>query len=136
MKPFIVDEIRKGDGTVLKTEPKKIRRVISERTSNLLGAMLVSVVEKGHGKRAGVSGYYIAGKTGTAQVPKEGGGGYEEGITIGSFAGFGPANNPRFAMMVKIDHPKDVEWAESTAAPVFGEIARFLLQYYEVPTER
>ncbi len=136
MKPYIVAEIRKNDGSVLKTEPRLIKKVISERTSNLLSAMLVSVVENGHGKRAGVPGYYIAGKTGTAQVPKKTGGGYEEGVTIGSFAGFGPADNPRFVMMVKIDNPKDVQWAESTAAPVFGEIASFLLQYYEVPTER
>jgi len=136
MKPYIVSEIKKSDGSISKTEPKEIRRVIGERTANLLGAMLVSVVENGHGKRAGVPGYYIAGKTGTAQVPKKGGGGYEEGITIGSFAGFGPSSNPRFAIMVKIDNPKDVQWAESTAAPVFGEIAKFLLQYYEVPPER
>ncbi len=136
MKPYIVEEIKKSDGMVLKTGLKEIRKVISERTSNLLGAMLVSVVERGHGKRAGVAGYFIAGKTGTAQVPKKGGRGYEEGVTIGSFAGFGPVNNPIFAMMVKIDNPKDVQWAESTAAPVFGEIAKFLLQYFEIPPER
>lgn len=135
MKPYIVDEIgTRESGEMLKTESKEIRRVISQRTSNLLSAMLVSVVEKGHGKRAGVPGYYIAGKTGTAQVPTKGG--YEKDVTIGSFAGFGPADNPRFAMIVKIDNPKDVQWAESSAAPLFGKIATFLLQYFEVPTER
>jgi cell division protein FtsI/penicillin-binding protein 2 len=102
----------------------------------LLGAMLVSVVENGHGKRAGVPGYYIAGKTGTAQVPKTDGTGYEENVNIGSFAGFGPVEDPRFAMVVRIDHPRDVEWAESSAAPLFGEIASFLLQYLEVPPTR
>ena len=55
---------------------------------------------------------------------------------IGSFAGFGPVNDPKFAMIVRIDRPRSVIWAESTAAPLFGEIADFLLRYYEVPPER
>jgi cell division protein FtsI/penicillin-binding protein 2 len=134
--PYIVDEIRYADGTVDARAPVDVRRVIENKTSRLLGAMLVSVVENGHGKRAGVPGYYIAGKTGTAQVPKTDGTGYEENVNIGSFAGFGPVEDPRFAMVVRIDHPRDVEWAESSAAPLFGEIASFLLQYLEVPPTR
>jgi cell division protein FtsI/penicillin-binding protein 2 len=98
--------------------------------------MLVSVVELGHGKRAGVPGYYVAGKTGTAQVPDSKNGGYLKDVSIGSFAGYAPADNPRFVMLVKIDHPRDVQWAESSAAPLFGDIASFLLAYLEVPTER
>ena len=136
MKPYLVDEISKSDGVKIKTEPKIVRRVISERTATLIGGMLVSVVQNGHGKRAGVPGYYVAGKTGTAQVHKSNGPGYEENITIGSFVGFAPVEDPRFAMIVKIDHPRDVQWAESSAAPIFGEIAKFLLNYYQVPTNR
>jgi len=82
-----------------------------------------------------VPGYYIAGKTGTAQVASSSGG-YSQDSTIGSFAGFGPVEDPRFAMVVRIDNPKDVFWAESTAAPLFGEIAEFLLQYFEIPPVR
>jgi cell division protein FtsI/penicillin-binding protein 2 len=132
MKPYLVDKIIKSDGSVEETRPKEVRQVISKKTSLLLSGMLASTVEKGHGKRAGVPGYYIAGKTGTAQVPKEEGGGYEEDKTIGSFAGFGPVENPRFAMLVRIDNPKDVMWAESSAAPLFGRIAKFILNYYEI----
>jgi cell division protein FtsI/penicillin-binding protein 2 len=95
--------------------------------------MMVSVVENGHGKKAKVAGYKVAGKTGTAQIPKKDGRGYEEGKSIGSFVGFAPAENPRFVMLVKIDEPQTVEWAESSAAPVFGEIAKFLLNYYQIP---
>src|SRR3989339_538440 len=133
LEPHIVDEIRYTDGRVDKKAVKEVRRVIQEKTARLVGAMLVSVVENGHGKRAGVPGYYIGGKTGTAQVPKKDGGGYDSDITIGSFAGFGPINDPRFVMVVRIDNPKDIRWAESTAAPLFGEIADFLLRYYEIP---
>ncbi|MEK7516765.1 MAG: penicillin-binding protein 2 [Patescibacteria group bacterium] len=135
MKPYIVAEVRRSDGTKEVTSPRVLREVISPRTSKFIAGMLTSVVERGHGKRAGVPGYYVAGKTGTAQVPKPGGG-YDPDVTIGSFAGFAPADDPKFVMLVKIDRPRDVIWAESTAAPLFGELAAFLLQYYEVPPER
>lgn len=131
-QPLIVDEIRHSDGTVEKRVPKDSTQVINEKTSRTIAAMLVSVIEHGHGKRAGVPGYYIAGKTGTAQVASSVGIGYAEDNTIGSFAGFGPVEDPKFVIVVRIDNPKDVVWAESTAAPLFGEIAEFLLKYFEV----
>lgn len=134
MQPYVVEEMRYPDGTVEKTQPKKVRTVLSEKTATTVGAMMVSVVENGHGKRAGVKGYYIAGKTGTAQVA--GNGGYLEGVTNGSFAGFGPVGDPRFAMIVKLENPKTVEWAESSAAPIFGQIADFLVDYYGIAPER
>ncbi|WKZ29480.1 MAG: penicillin-binding protein 2 [Patescibacteria group bacterium] len=136
MKPYVVDEVRRADGTVEKRAPKSVRRVMSERAAELLSGMLVAVVENGHGKRAGVPGYWIAGKTGTAQIPRQDGGGYEVGQTIGSFAGFGPVDDPKFVMVVRIDRPEGVQFAESTAAPLFGDIAKFLLDYYQVPPTR
>jgi cell division protein FtsI/penicillin-binding protein 2 len=98
--------------------------------------MLVSVVENGHGKKAAVPGFWVAGKTGTAQVPKRNGLGYEPDLTIGSFAGYAPASDPKFVMLVKIEHPRDVQWAESSAGPVFGEMAKYLLTYLQVQPER
>jgi cell division protein FtsI/penicillin-binding protein 2 len=136
MKPYIVKEIIKNDGARETTQPRQIRRVISERAATLLGGMMVNVVENGHGQRASVKGYYVAGKTGTAQIPRKDGKGYEANAHIGSFAGFAPANEPAFAMLVRIDHPRDVEWAESSAAPLFGELADFILNYYQIPPER
>ncbi len=135
-KPLIVDEVHNPDGTVEKRTSQDLAQVIQSSTSRTLAAMLVSVIEHGHGSRAGVEGYYIAGKTGTAQVARSDAVGYDEDNTIGSFAGFGPVEDPRFAMVVRIDNPKDVVWAESTAAPLFGEIAEFLLQYFEIPPVR
>lgn len=136
VKPYLVSEIRKNSGETLKTEPKVIRQVLSSRTSVLLGGMLVSVVENGHGKRASVPGYFVAGKTGTAQVPKKDGGGYEQDVTIGSFVGFAPVEDPKFVMLTKIDHPRTTIWAEVTAAPLFGEIAKYVLNYLKVPPSR
>lgn len=135
MKSYIVAEIRKSDGTVIKTEPKFVRQVISERAATVVGSMMTAVVENGHGRRAGVPGYFVAGKTGTAQIPHPGGGYYKD-ETIGSFVGFAPTTNPRFVMLVKVVRPQGVKWAESTAAPLFGEIAKLLLNYLEVLPER
>ncbi|MFZ5391283.1 MAG: penicillin-binding transpeptidase domain-containing protein, partial [Patescibacteria group bacterium] len=136
MKPYLVEEIHYPDGKVEKTKTNSVRQVITPQSAAMVSAMLVNVVEKGHGKRAGVPGYYVAGKTGTAQVPLSGGQGYDPNKTIGSFAGFAPIDNPRFVMVVKISEPKDVVFAESSAAPLFGELAKFLLEYYQVPPVR
>lgn len=135
MKPYLVKEMIKPNGEKIVTKPQQVRRVISERTATILSGMMVNVIEKGHGKKAGVKGYYIGGKTGTAQVAKSGGG-YEKTAHIGSFCGYGPIEDPKFVMLVKLDNPRDVEWAESSAAPLFGDIAQFILNYYQVPTER
>lgn len=136
MRPYLVDEIIKPDGTHIRTKPIVVNEPVSPRTARLVTGMLVSVVEVGHGKKAGVPGYWVAGKTGTAQVPRTDGLGYQKDVTIGSFAGYAPANDPKFVMLVEIEHPRDVQWAESSAAPLFGEMAKFLLTYMQVPPER
>jgi cell division protein FtsI/penicillin-binding protein 2 len=102
----------------------------------MLTAMLINVVEHGHGKRAGVPGYYVAGKTGTAQVPKKDGKGYEANNNIGSFVGYAPADDPKFVMLFRINHPRNVVFAESSAAPAWGQMAQFLLNYYNIPPTR
>lgn len=134
MKPHIVDRILYPSGAVA-IEPEVKEQPITPQTAEIVKAMMVNVVEKGHGKRAGVAGYYIAGKTGTAQIPAPNGG-YESKDTIGSFVGFGPAEDPRFVMITRIDRPQDVQFAESSAAPLFGTIAKFLLDYYRIPPTR
>ncbi len=136
MQPYLVQEVRRSDGSVERTEPTFVRQVISPQTSATLSAMLVQVVEQGHGKRAGVKGYYVAGKTGTAQVPLTDRAGYDPTKTIGSFVGFAPVGAPKFVAIVKVAEPKGVVFAESSAAPIFGEVAKFLLEYYQVPPER
>ena len=134
LKPQIIDYIENAKGEIEKRERELRRKVISKDTANKISLMLESNVKNGHGKHAGVPGYRIGGKTGTAQISDKKVGGYEEGKTVGSFAGYGPIENPKFVMLVVIDNPKDVEWAESTAAPVFGELARFILDYWGIDT--
>jgi len=136
MKPRIIDKMIYPDGREEKLEPQEVRRVISEKAAMDTAAILRSVVVNGHGKKAGVPGYLVAGKTGTAQVASNESRGYEEGRSVGSFAGFAPVNDPKFVIIVKLVDPKNVEWAESSAGPVFGELMKFLLEYYGIePTE-
>lgn len=136
MEPHIIQEVRRANGYVEETQPTAVHQVISQSTATTLGAMLVKVVEEGHGQRAAVPGYYVAGKTGTAQVAKTDGTGYDQNSHVGSFAGFLPASNPRFVIVTRLDNPKDVQFAESSAAPLFGEIASFLINYYHIPPDR
>lgn len=137
-QPHIVKELLHKDGTTTLTQPTAVGSPVNQKTAALVTGMMVEVVENGHGKKAGVPGYYIAGKTGTAQIPRRDGQGYETGpgSTIGSFVGYGPVNDPKFAMIVRVDRPRDVQFAESSAAPLFGKLASFLLQYYEIPPDR
>lgn len=132
MQPQIVDRRITADGEVVPVQSKPMQRVVSEAASQDIGQMLRSVVVNGHGKRANIPGYQIVGKTGTAQVAKHNEKGYDESITIGSFAGYGPLEDPRFALIVKLDNPRNVEWAESSAAPTFGKIMQFLLNYAHI----
>ena len=124
--------IQNPDGHKDIIQPQEIKRVLNNETSDKLKEMLVSVVENGHGKKAKVLGYKVAGKTGTAQIPKPGGGYYED-RHIGSFIGFAPVNDPKFLMLVRLDQPKNVKWAEESAAPTFGKMAKWLLDYYRLP---
>ena len=136
MKPFLVKEIVSSEGEKNITQPKQIRRVISEKTALLVSGMMVNVVDGGHAKLAAVPGYYVAGKTGTAQVADNEKGGYSEDKTIHSFVGFAPVEEPKFVMLVKLNNPKGVDYAASSAAPLFGEIAEFILNYFQVEKER
>ncbi|MBI2448590.1 penicillin-binding protein 2 [Candidatus Microgenomates bacterium] len=136
VQPHIVKAYidKKGNKTDIKTNI--LGRALSETTAKQIKEMLVSVVERGHGKQAKVKGYYIGGKTGTAQIPLKDRRGYEADKFTGSFLGLGPTDDPQFVMIVRINVPKDVIWAESTAAPVFGEMARDIINYYQLPPDQ
>ncbi len=137
MKPYLVSELKKNNGQVEKFEATILNQVISPGTASTLSAMLTQVVEQGHSKQAAVPGYYIAGKTGTAQVANpETGRYYDASKVIHSFVGFAPVESPKFTMLTKLDFPTSAPYAESTAAPLFGEIAKFLLEYYQIPPTR
>ncbi len=134
MKPYIVQSKIYPDGTIKNTQAQVVSQVISPQTAATIDAMLVDVVENGFGKKAAVPGYYVAGKTGTAQVVQNGK--YIVNDNIGSFIGFAPVENPQFVMLIRVDHPRDANFAESTAVPPWGQLAQFILNYMQVAPTR
>lgn len=135
-QPHLIDSTIDGDQHIVKTQPKIINpRVVSPEVARQLTDMMVQVVEKGSGWQAKMKGYKVAGKTGTAQIPRADGKGYEEGKNIGSFVGYAPAHDPKFVMMVRINEPKVPGFAESTTVPVFARISEWLMKYYAVPPQ-
>lgn len=131
-KPYLVAETIFPDGKKEITEPQMSEPVISARTAKLLSGMLTSVVDN-HYHAAKIPGYYVAGKTGTAQIAE--GGKYSIDRTNQTFAGFAPATNPQFVLVVKYEEPQRL-WAEQTALPVFRDLLKFALEYYAVPNDR
>ncbi len=130
MEPHIVEKFIHPDGKEELVVPKELSQVISSQTAMKLTAMMISVVKNGFGRKAGVEGYFVAGKTGTAQVPKEGK--YSD-ETIHSFIGFAPAFNPRFTILIKLDNPQGLRFSSDSVAPTFSKMAKFLLNYYQIP---
>jgi cell division protein FtsI/penicillin-binding protein 2 len=107
-----------------------VRQVVSEETAQTLTEMMVDAVERG-APLARVDGYRVAGKTGTAQTPIVGG--YHSSLTIASFVGFVPADDPRVVVLVKLDKPTVSPWGAQTAAPTFANVARMLIAQLEIP---
>lgn len=136
VQPYIVSRIEYADNTEETFGPKVIRQVINKGTASQLSAMLVNVVDGGHATKAAVEGYYVAGKTGTAQVANPDTGKYFTDKTIHTFVGYAPNDNPKFTMLTKLDYPTATAFSADTCAPLFGEIAKFLLEYYQVPPNR
>lgn len=129
MRPYVIKEKIRANAVAETTQPTFVGQPVSLRTATMVSGMLVSVVREGHAKRAGVAGYRIGAKTGTAQVAEAGEYGDK---TMHTVVGYGPIDKPAFVMLVKMNNPKAGRFAESTVVPVFGEVAKFLLQYYEI----
>ena len=133
MRPYVVKDIQDGQGRLVhRNTPEVRRRPVSAHTAETTTALLVNVVKNGTGKRAFMSDFKVAGKTGTAQKVDPHTGKYSKTQLIGSFMGFVPAENPRLAMIVVIDEPQDPAWGGVVAAPVFRQVAEQVLRYLEV----
>jgi len=132
--PYLVEKIVSAD-EVKEIKPESYSNpLISSKTASQLTAMLISVVENGFAKSAQIPGYYVAGKTGTAQIafsaldiPKEG---YSD-QTWQTFVGFAPAFNPKFLILVKLDNP-ETKTAEYSAVPLFHDLAKYIIDYYQI----
>ncbi len=132
MRPYVVQRVLRRGVVISETVAYEVRRVISPEAAVDTTEMLVYAVEHGI-TPAIVPGYKVAGKSGTSQVPVPGG--YDPDQTIASFAGYVPADDPRFAILVTLHRPQKEHWGARAAAPVFRQIAEGLLQLYAVPPD-
>ena len=131
INPYIVKEIHQNNGSVEKIIPDEGLRIISSMAADSVRDMMLEVVEDGTGKRAGIDGILVCGKTGTAQKANKSGIGYSEGRVITSFIGFAPYEDPEIACVVIIDEPQGNEeeiWGGTVAAPLFSQIVEFALK--------
>ena len=135
MKPYIVKEVLSPGGEIIeKTAATVVANPVSAQTSFVMREMLEGVVREGGGKNAYIAGYRIGGKTGTAQVYKNGK--IARDVHIGSFLGFAPADNPQFAILVIVDEAKvAVDYGGTTAAPFAREVMRDILSYMGIQKE-
>lgn len=133
--PLLVQETVAADGERTPSSQAQPHTVVSPETADAVTQMLSRVVFDGTARDAGVPGYTIAAKTGTARKVQETGG-YEDYLGnfqyVSTVAGFFPAEDPAFSMVVVIDEPTTDIYASIVAAPLFGELAAWTLRHYQV----
>jgi len=132
----IVLGIRDDEGQFVPEAPPQPRRVVCSRTAGAMTSMMEGVVLHGTGQNAKISGYHVAGKTGTAKKILPGGGGYTEHEYYASFGGFGPLRDPRLVGFVVLDTPRGgFYYGGLVAAPVFERITADAFAYLRVPPD-
>jgi stage V sporulation protein D (sporulation-specific penicillin-binding protein) len=130
MQPYVVKQIVSPNGEILlENEPTVVRRVISEETSATVRQILESVVTQGSGRNAGIPGYRVGGKTGTAQKYENGA--VAQGKLIASFIGFAPADDPEFVCLLLVDEPQvGTIFGSTVAAPFVKVVLEETLRHY------
>jgi cell division protein FtsI/penicillin-binding protein 2 len=129
VRPRLVRAIQGPDG-VQDLAPEVERQVIAPKTAQTMLQMMQAVDEQPDLKPYRVAGYHIAAKTGTADTPTNVG--YNLALTVGSLVALFPAENPRFAVLIRLDGPEKL-YGGIVAAPVLKDLAQEILTYYRVP---
>lgn len=127
--PHVVKRLLDDDGNVVQDiEPVLVRKTISKEVSDYLRTYLQAVVEEGTGYAAGIEGYTIGGKTGTAEKLPRGNGKY-----VLSFIGFTPVENPQIMLYVVVDEPNlEDQEGSGAGAKLFNQVMSDLLPYLNV----
>ena len=128
--PHIVERV--GSRAAAKPQGK---RILAETTAASVRRMLEGVLGPGGtASGAGIDGYVLGGKTGTAEKPDEFGG-YSKTKFVSSFVGFAPARRPKLLVAVMVDEPKGDIYGGTVAAPPWADITSFALQYMKIPPD-
>jgi cell division protein FtsI/penicillin-binding protein 2 len=131
MKPYVLQRLVEGEREV-EVQPTVVRRAVSSETARTLTNMLVEAQERANSE-ALLPGYRVAGKTGTAEIPVPGG--YHPTLTLASFVGYLPADDPQVLVLVIIDRPTSSRWGNTTASPTFRRIAEQLVVLLDIPPD-
>lgn len=136
VQPYVVDEIRYKTLDRSEVGPHPSKRVLKEKTSEDISRMLVKVFDEALlGGKYKMEHYSIAAKTGTAQMVSPTGG-YFKDRYLHSFFGYFPAYEPRFIIFLYVVDPKGVRYASETLSDPFATLAKFLINYYNIPPDR
>ncbi|MDU4728473.1 peptidoglycan D,D-transpeptidase FtsI family protein [Corynebacterium kefirresidentii] len=147
IEPRIIDSVKGPDGKEEKLEDPKKTQVISPETAKTTVDMFRAVfqdddagLQNGTAGNAQLKGYQLSGKTGTAQKVDPNTGAYSNSAYWITFAGIAPADDPRFVVAVMLDEPKsgveDNGGGGQSAAPIFRDIASWLLNRDNIPTSK
>jgi cell division protein FtsI (penicillin-binding protein 3) len=133
VQPSLIEGRVDSTGAFTPAPPPARHRVVSKRAAAAVGRMMEQVVgPQGTAPAAAIPGYRVAGKTGTAQRVGQSCGCYDGSFTV-SFAGFAPADDPRFVVYVVVQQPKNGGGGGSIGGPVFHDLMAAALQKYGVP---
>jgi cell division protein FtsI (penicillin-binding protein 3)/stage V sporulation protein D (sporulation-specific penicillin-binding protein) len=137
VNPHIATGINYRIGGSKKIVPGVEKQVLTKETSEEISRMLVKVVDDALlGGTVKMERYSIAAKTGTAQMADSNGGGYYEDRYLHSFFGYFPAFNPKFLVFLYSVDPKGARYASETLTYPFMDVAKFLINYYQIPPDR
>jgi stage V sporulation protein D (sporulation-specific penicillin-binding protein) len=137
VNPHVVKTIDYKIGIDKKTSLPEPKRVLKQNTSEEVSQMLVYSVDNVlSGGKLKIPNYSVAAKTGTAQIAKEGGGGYYEDQFLHTFIGYFPAYNPQFIIFLYTKNPKGAQFGSETLTLPFMNTVKFLINYYEVSPDR
>jgi cell division protein FtsI/penicillin-binding protein 2 len=135
--PHLVKEIKYENGLSKKMEyPYTKTNILGKEATDTITEMLIKVYEAYDSGRHKIPNYTVATKTGTAQVAKETGGGYYDDRNMHSFFGYFPARDPKFLIFIYVKNPRGVKYASQTLIPPFNSLAKFLINYYNLPPDR
>jgi len=134
VQPHVVDQVVDTSGRAHPVSSHVVRRVISPQAAAQMRQMMIGVVEHGSGFAARIDGFrgHIAGKTGTANIPMNGGYGQDPSDVIASFTGFVPAEDPQFTMLVIVRKPKILFEGAYVAAPIWKAVASALITRWNI----
>jgi len=126
VRPRLVRGTVDPQGAFHPAAPSPTRRVVSDATSQMVTRMLAYAVKAGTGTAAQIPGFRVAGKTGTARIPKPTGGYYADRY-FASFIGYLPASDPKVVIAAILDRPTTV-YGGVAAAPLFQQVARYAIE--------